>query len=165
MLEQLICNLAQPLIRNIIHFKLKAAASHRSFNQDGHEVEDLSNEVIVRLVRTLRECKDSPQEKSIASLRSYVAVMAYNASDEYLRHKYPRRFSLKNRLRYILTHKAGLALRESTSGEMLCGFASGCKCFLPFPPQPELIACAHRLATGKINLHDLFAVYLSACLV
>jgi RNA polymerase sigma factor (sigma-70 family) len=123
-LEQLVCNLAQPLIRNIIHFKLTAAASHSSFNQDGQEVEDLTNEVIVRLVRTLRECKDSPQEKTIASLRSYVAVMAYNASDEYLRHKYPRRFSLKNKLRYILTHKAGLALWESTGAETLCGFAS-----------------------------------------
>jgi RNA polymerase sigma factor (sigma-70 family) len=123
-LEQLICNLAQPLIRNIIHFKLNTFDSRRSFNQDGQELEDLSNEVIVRLVRTLRECKDSPQEKTIASLRSYVAVMAYNASDEYLRHKYPRRFSLKNKLRYILTHKAGLALWEIPSAEMLCGFAS-----------------------------------------
>lgn len=124
LLEQLICNHAAPLIHNIIHFKLKASDWHRSGNQDGQEVDDLSNEVIVRLLRALRECKATPQEKTIASLRSYVAVMAYNASDEYLRQKYPRRFSLKNKLRYILTHHTGLALWESDSGEMLGGLSS-----------------------------------------
>jgi len=123
-LEQLICNQAQPLIRDIVSFKLRSSSSGWSSNRDGQEVEDVSSEVIVRLVGALRECKSAPTERPIANLRSYVAVMAYNASDAYLRQKYPRRFSLKNKIKYLLTHHPGLALWETESGATLCGFAS-----------------------------------------
>jgi hypothetical protein len=123
-LEELICNQAQPLIRDIVSFKLRASSSGWASNRDGQEVEDLSSEVIVRLVAALRECKSAPAKRPIANLRSYVAVMAYNASDAYLRQKYPRRFSLKNKIKYLLTHHAGLALWETESGATLCGFAS-----------------------------------------
>src|SRR5262245_54751533 len=97
LLEQLVCNHAQPLIQNILRFKLKASYSARAFHTDGQEVDDIAGAVILRLIRALQECKAAPDEKPINSLRSYVAVMAYNASDEYLRQKYPQRFSLKNK--------------------------------------------------------------------
>jgi hypothetical protein len=122
-LEELVLKYAQPLIKNIISFKLKSTSSRPTDNRDRQEVEDISNEVIVKLVHTLRDCKSTPQKKAIASLRSYVAVMSYNASDEYLREKYPRRFSLKNRIRYILTHQPELALWEGESRNALCGLA------------------------------------------
>jgi len=123
-LEELVLKHAQPLIRNIVSFKLRASSARWADNRDRYEVEDISNEVIVRLVRTLRACKTSPREKPITSLRGYVAAMAYNALDEYLRQKYPRRFSLKNRIRYILTHQPELALWEGGNRKTLCGFAS-----------------------------------------
>ena len=123
LLEELILNNAQPLIRNIISFKLRSSSSRWTDNRDRQNVEDISNEVIVRLVRTLRDCKSSPREKPITSLRGYVAAMAYNALDEYLRQKYPRRFSLKNRIRYILTHQPELTLWEGENRKALCGFA------------------------------------------
>ncbi|MCM3900871.1 MAG: hypothetical protein ND866_04130 [Pyrinomonadaceae bacterium] len=122
-LEELVLKHAQPLIRNIISFKLRASSARWTDSRDRYEVEDISNEVIVRLVRTLRACKSSPREKPITSLRGYVAAMAYNALDEYLRQKYPRRFSLKNRIRYILTHQPGLTLWEGGNRKTLCGFA------------------------------------------
>jgi hypothetical protein len=123
-LEQLICNQAQPLIKDIVSFKLRSSSSAWSSNRDVQEVEDVSSEVIVRLVGALRECKSAPTERPIANLRSYVAVMAYNASDAYLRQKYPRRFSLKNKIKYLLTHHPGLALWDTESGATLGGFAS-----------------------------------------
>ena len=123
-LEQLIVEHAQPLVRDIVSFKLRASASRWGFNRDGQEVEDISNEVIVRLVSTLHECRSCPEEKPIASLRGYVATMAYNASDEYLRHKYPRRFSLKNKIKYILTHQPALAQWEGENRGVLCGLAA-----------------------------------------
>ena len=122
-LEQLIVNHAQPLIRDIIGFKLKASSSRLGVSGDRQEVEDVSNEVIVRLIRTLRDYKSSSRVKSIASLRSYVATMAYNASDDYLRQKYPSRYSLKNKVRYILTHRPGLQLLEGENRKVFCGLA------------------------------------------
>jgi RNA polymerase sigma factor (sigma-70 family) len=123
-LEQLICNQAQPLVKDIISFKLRASSAAWSSNRDAQEVEDVSSEVIVKLVSALRECKSAPAEKPIGNLRSYVAVMAYNASDAYLRQKYPRRFSLKNKIKYVLTHHPGLSLWETEGGAMLCGFSA-----------------------------------------
>ncbi len=123
-LEQLILNHAQPLVREIVSYKLRAYSSRLVIDSDDQEVDDVSGDVILRLVQILRLRKSSPQEKAIASLRSYVARMAYNASDQHLRQKYPRRLSLKNRIRYILTHQPGLALWESESREMFCGFDS-----------------------------------------
>ena len=121
--EELICHHALPLITNIVGYKLRAH-SWGSSGGDGQEVEDISGEVIVRLVRLLRDHKSHPEDNAIGSLRSYVAVMAYNASDAYLRQKYPRRFSLKNKIRYILNHDPELALWETADGTMLCGLSS-----------------------------------------
>ncbi len=50
--------------------------------------------------------------------------MAYNASDGYLRQKYPRRFSLKNKLRRLVARHPRLALWDTESGSTMCGFAS-----------------------------------------
>ncbi|MGH9901002.1 MAG: hypothetical protein ACRD68_04085 [Pyrinomonadaceae bacterium] len=122
-LEQLVVEHAQPLIRDIIGFKLKASSARWGAGDDRQEVEDVSGEVIIRLIRTLRDYKSSPRLKSIASLRGYVAAMAYNASDEYLRQKYPRRYSLKNKVRYVLTHQPGLKLWEGENRKVLCGLA------------------------------------------
>lgn len=121
-LEQLLCDHAQPLIKTIISFKLRGHTSGRNDYRDAQEVEDVSHDVILRLVRALRQHKSSPREQNITSLRSYVAAMAYNRSDEYVRQKYPRRFSLKNRIKYILTHQPGLGLWESESKETQCGY-------------------------------------------
>lgn len=146
-LEQLICNQAQPLIKDIVSFKLRASSSGWSSNRDGQEVEDVSSEVIVRLVGALRECKSAPTERPIANLRSYVAVMAYNASDAYLRQKYPRRFSLKNKIKYLLTHRPGLALWETDGGATLCGFAS-------WRQLKKTGAGALRVDQGRADLRD-----------
>lgn len=121
-LEDLVLK-TEPLIRNIISFKLKASFARWIDNRDRHEVDDISNDVIARLVHTLRDCKSSPREKPITSLRGYVAAMSYNALDEYLRQKYPRRFSLKNRIRYVLTHQPEVTLWEGENRKALCGFA------------------------------------------
>jgi RNA polymerase sigma factor (sigma-70 family) len=144
-LEQLIVKHVQPLIRDIIAFKLNASSLRFGISGDRQEVEDVSNEVIVRVIRTLRDYKSSPRAKSILSLRRYVATMAYNASDEYLRRKYPRRYSLKNKVRYILTRQPGLVLREGENGKALCGLARW--------GSPEK-AVANPLREGRDGLDD-----------
>src|SRR5205085_193399 len=79
--------------------------------------------VMLKLIRRLRELSSNLTEQAIENFRGYVAVMAYHACDGYLRKKYPRRHSLKNQLRYVLTHHEGFAVWESAGGVWLCGFA------------------------------------------
>ena len=123
-LEHLVLTHAQPLIREVVGFKLRATSRWRGAGDDREEVDEVAGEVLVRLLRTLRDYKSSQRAEPIASLRGYVAAMAYNASDQYLRRKYPRRHSLKNRLRYVLTHAPGLELWEGENQKVLCGLTS-----------------------------------------
>src|ERR1700687_3534363 len=122
-LEQLICESAQPVARQIIRSKLRVGqSSNRDVSDD--EAADLAGEVTLNLVARLRKLKSDPLAKAVNSFRSYVAVTAYHACDEYLRKKYPRRNSLKNQLRYVITHSVGFAVWEGDEGESLCGFSA-----------------------------------------
>jgi len=122
-LEKLICEKAQPIIHEVIHGKLRIGHSPNSDLTDD-EAADLAGEVMLKLLRRLRELRYNLTEQAIENFRGYIAVMAYHACDGYLRKKYPRRHSLKNQLRYVLTHHEGFALWESGGGGVwLCGFA------------------------------------------
>jgi len=120
--EQLICVYAHPLIGDIIRNKLRVGHSADRDLTD-EEAADLISEVTLKLVRRLRELKSDPSAKSIKNFRGYVAVTAYRACDEYLRKKYPKRYSLKNQLRYVLTHREGFAVWANDEGCLFCGFA------------------------------------------
>jgi RNA polymerase sigma factor (sigma-70 family) len=121
-LEQLICERAQPIVRQIVAARLRVGRSATSdISED--EATDVVSEVTLKLVQRLRGLRANASEKAIENFRGYVAVTAYHACDGYLRKKYPRRYSLKNQLRYILTHRAGFAAWQGSEGDLLCGFA------------------------------------------
>lgn len=121
-LELLICEHARPLVREIIRGVLHGSLYGPS--NGGADAEDIASGVVLKLLGRLEDLKASPHdEKGIASFRDYVAVAAYNACHEYLRQKYPERSRLKNRLRYILTRREGLALWECRNKTWLCGLA------------------------------------------
>jgi DNA-directed RNA polymerase specialized sigma24 family protein len=115
---------AGPLVRGIVRRKLRVSfegADGRAQNQDALEIE---GEVYALLLSSLRALKSGGDTKPVADLRAYLAVVAYHACYKYLRQKYPRRHSLKNKLRYLLTHHAAFALWEDAAGEWLCGLAA-----------------------------------------
>src|SRR6185295_3832017 len=112
-LELLLVNHAQPLITKIARRKLQASPL---------DAGDVCSDVLTQLLARLRGFKANPDKKPIANFLGYVAVVAYNACHEHLRQKYPARFSLRNKLRYLLSHNQAFALWES-GGEMTCGFA------------------------------------------
>ncbi|SRR6266436_4406994 len=121
-LEKLVCERAQPVVRDVIQGKLRVGHSPSS-DLTNDEAADLAGEITLNLVRRLRELRSNLTKEAIESFRGYVAVTAYHACDGYLRKKYPRRYSLKNQLRYVLTHHEGFAVWEGAGGVMLCGFA------------------------------------------
>jgi DNA-directed RNA polymerase specialized sigma24 family protein len=123
LLEQIVILHAAPVIKDIIGYKLRFQLNRSGHSRSGQEAEDVYGEVIVQLLARLRDCKSSPAENAIRNFRSYVAVTTYHACYEHLRLKYPQRNSLKNKLRYLLTHQRGLALWEGDDGELICGFA------------------------------------------
>ncbi len=120
--EELICEYAQPIIGGIIRNKLRVGQS-TDRDLTNEEADDLISEVMLKLVGRLRELRADSSARPIKNFRGYVAVTAYHACDEHLRKKYPKRHSLKNQLRYVLTHREGFGVWENNQGVLFCGFA------------------------------------------
>jgi RNA polymerase sigma factor (sigma-70 family) len=116
LLTELISSIAEPIVKSIVHRNLRAYPV-----QLGQDAEDVCGEALMRLLARLRSLKDSSQDQAVENFRSYVAATAFRACYGHLRKKYPRRHSLKNKVRYVLTHRRGLALWETGESQWLCG--------------------------------------------
>jgi RNA polymerase sigma factor (sigma-70 family) len=121
LLAQLLSDHAEPITRGIIGRKLSISRSSSIAGQE--DAEDVYSEVLVQLLSRLQRARANPDANAINDFRGYVAVTTYNACHQHLRQKYPHRWRLKNRLRYLLTHTSGLALWENAGAEWLCGLA------------------------------------------
>lgn len=126
-LERLIRESAEPVIQGILRRRMyvhENRAGGARQTQEEQDAEDVRGEVIVQLLTRLRELKSNPHSGGISNFRAYVAVTTYRACDQRLRQRYPQRWRLKNRLRYLLTHQRGLALWQNDEGEWIGGFAA-----------------------------------------
>lgn len=121
-LARLISEDVNPLVKQIVSYKLRACSGTQS-HAGRNDVEDLCSETLVNLLAQLSKVRSRQTQEGIRNLRGYVAVTAYRACYEYLRRKYPRRHSLKNKLRYLLTHQPGFALWETEEGEWMAALS------------------------------------------
>jgi len=108
---------ASPLIRRIVGRQLGSIASS-SREQD---LDDVHSTVLLRLTAQCWTLRRSEGEAAIASLSAYVATTTYNTCHEWLRARAPRRARVQNRVRYVLTRDATLALWEIADREWWCG--------------------------------------------
>lgn len=114
-LEDLITHHALPLVRTIIWSELRAT-------RRAQDVDDIAGDVVLNLVKKLKQSKSNPDSWEGRNLRGFIAVTTYNACYKHLREHHPNRSRLKRQLRYILTQRNGLALWKGENGEWLCGF-------------------------------------------
>lgn len=122
-LTQLLSAHAAPIMAGIIRRQLQVYGAGKN-NARSQEAEDLHGEIVVQLLTRLRDSKLQPGGDEIGDFRGYVAVVTYHACHQYLRQKYPQRWRLKNKLRYLLTHREHFALWESAGREWFCGLAT-----------------------------------------
>jgi len=106
---------AAPVVARVVRRKLRGPGAQAS------DAEDLRGQVMLQLLTRLAELRADPQARPIQNFAGYAAAAAYRACADYLRALYPQRHSLRNKLRYFLSHQAGLALWETAEGEWLCG--------------------------------------------
>lgn len=114
---------AEPVLRNVICNKLKLRPNGFGSQQDQQDLEDLHGEAVLQVFSALRGVKAGAGGKAIGDFRGYVAAIAYRVCSTYLRTKHPRRASLKDKVRYVLTHRSDFALWKSDREEWLCGLA------------------------------------------
>jgi Sigma-70 region 2 len=107
-----------PIVRAILRRKSGATLAEDDGRRDNLDAIELYHEVIARVWERLAS-RDSVQD--VADLKAYAATVTHNAWSDYLRDKYPRRASLKNRLRYFIEHQPKYALWQGVGGESMCG--------------------------------------------
>src|SRR5262245_61368980 len=134
LLGDLIAEHAAPIIKKILRYRFSgytAAAGYSNVDDS----EDLYGEIVLKVVARLLKFRENPNENAIASFRDYVAVTTYNACHEHFRQRNPDRASLKNRLRYLVTHHPAFYRLEKTEGRSLYGLASRSN-YEPGEPRP-----------------------------
>lgn len=121
-LAQLLSEQASPIIKGIINEKLHIFRTSED-QVERQDAEDVHSEVMAQILARLTGLRDSEGAETILDFRGYVATATSNACHQYLRRKYPQRWRLKNRLRYLLTHRPEFAVWQDDKGKQLCGFA------------------------------------------
>lgn len=124
LITSLISEHAEPVITKIINYKLLNERGGSHSNDRQYALEEIHGEIVVQLLQRLRNLKNGYHDKTINDFRGYVATVTYNACDRYISRKYPQRRRLKNGLRYLLTHRPGLALWKDRHETWLAGLAA-----------------------------------------
>lgn len=120
LLAQLIQEHADPVITKILQGKLRVSLNGSQGNQENQDALEIASELRATLIADLRKMQQHPYQKSITSFGDYVATKTYSACADYFREKNPRRWRLKNLLRYQLNHRPQFALWKA---ENSCWYA------------------------------------------
>ncbi|MGE0127282.1 MAG: hypothetical protein AB7U82_04165 [Blastocatellales bacterium] len=165
-LASLIESQIEPVIRSVIRFKLRLDSSDRA------DEADLAQEALAQWLVELRKLAVGPDERSISDARGLAATITYRVCYGWLRRRSPRRHALRNRLQYLLTRQAGLALwpgagqNEKSEKLLIAGFAAWrgrtpapAEKLRQLPSDEKFLALAGRLiAKGQdAKLNDLLA--------
>jgi hypothetical protein len=95
---------ASPLVRDVVRGQVPDRPSGSADSSDVHAG------VLLRLTAHLWSLRADKDAQPLGSFAGYVAAAAHNACHAFFRNRYPQRSRLRNKLRYVLTREAGLAL-------------------------------------------------------
>jgi hypothetical protein len=121
LLSDLIQNHADPIITKILKSKLRVPLNGSQGNQQNQDALEIAAELRVILIAELQAVQQRPFEKSIKSFPDYVAIKTYSACADYFREKNPRRWRLKNLLRYQLKQNSRFALWKAENKTWYAG--------------------------------------------
>ncbi|HKX30688.1 MAG TPA: hypothetical protein VJ302_23565 [Blastocatellia bacterium] len=119
-LDELISVEADPIIRKVLLHRLNLYLNSRGRNLGQPEAEDLYQTVILKLVAGLGAENAELLAQDLGQIHSYVATIAHNVCNDFLRMKYPERNRLKIRLRDLMRRYPGFACWIVES-QLLCG--------------------------------------------
>ena len=125
LLGEIVSQQADPIIKGVIA-RQKRSETGRRVTGRKPEAEEIQGEIVLQLVARLEALRASDSERAAApipDLRDYVASLASESCQSWLRRSFPRRARIRNHLRYLLSHDARFLMRPSASDGWLCGLA------------------------------------------
>lgn len=121
LLSHLITTHAEPVIKNVIRFKLRLS-SYRE--RQRAEADDIHQEAVLQLVTQLQRFRQAPDGNPIVDMRGMAAVIAHRTCARWMRRQFPERHAVKNRLHYLLTRQRGFALWQDSEDKLVAGFSA-----------------------------------------
>lgn len=141
---------AAPLVRRIVSRRLGASSN---------DVDDVCSQVMLQLMLRLRRGRIDDDLAAIDAFAGYVATAAHHGCDHLIRARYPLRWRLRSRLRYVLEHDRRFALWRDAGGALTCGRTEwqGRQPSAAPPPGAPLAG------VGPQNVGELLARVFDAC--
>jgi len=159
--ESLVFETASPLVQRIVRWRLGATATFQ-------DREDVVGDILLELLARLNAVNCGESEP-VADFAGYTAVAAHHGCDRYLRRRFPQRYRLGTRLRYLLEHSALYAVWHDGEG-FICaparrrgeapqtnlhpGWAAGIS-LPPHPNETSAVAAVFAHTDAAIRLPDL----------
>jgi hypothetical protein len=112
-LGDLLVHHAAPLVSRIVSRRLGP----------GSDVDDVCSQVMLQLMVRLRRERADASLAAIDAFVGYVATAAHHGCDHFIRAKYPLRWRLRSRIRYVLEHDSRFALWRGADGSLIGGRA------------------------------------------
>jgi hypothetical protein len=122
-LERIVEEHALPLARAVVGRKLRSYGTGESARSEAGDRDDVIADAMVTLVDRLQALRRDPAHVHIEQFANYAAAVVQSKCALYLRRRYPARARLKNRLRYVFSTDARLALWTARDGDLACGLA------------------------------------------
>jgi hypothetical protein len=123
LLAQLIRDHADPVINKIIKSKMRVSMDEANGDRQNQDALEMASSLRATLISDLRAVQQDPSRKTITSFRDYVAIKTYSACADYFREMNPRRWRLKNLLRYQLKQNPRFALWKVDNNYWFAGFS------------------------------------------
>jgi hypothetical protein len=125
LLTRLISEYAEPIIKEILEYKLHVHFKYSQYGSQLQDAEDVRSEVVLRLLKRLRDEKKPGARKDIRDVCAYVAVTTFHTYYEHLRKKHLQRWRLKDKLRHFLTRRKDFLIWKREKNQWLCWMADG----------------------------------------
>ena len=117
-LAELLERHASPLVRDVVRGQVPERLGGAA------DASDVHSGVLLRLTAHLWTLRASADAAPLESFSGYVAATAHNACHAFFRNRYPHRSRLRNKLRYVLTRGAGLALWSDDRQSWVAGLTA-----------------------------------------
>lgn len=111
----------EPVVKAVLRSKLRVSLRDEDDSYMNQIGLDMLSDVKATLLPVIRRLRAEKPEPIIDSFEAYVKTTALNAYRQYLRQKYPVRLRLRNKVLYILKHRARYESWHDAAGRRLCG--------------------------------------------
>ena len=137
----------EPILLRYFSGKLRSSMRHSDDARVNQDALELVSEAKVRILKKLCRAASGGDAEKVDDIDAYARTVARNVFHQYLRNKYPRRLSVKNQCRYLLTHHRDLDIWKGENDIYLCGLGIVDKLSRPkASPElaPEILGKARR---------------------